>query len=216
MSEEHTRLRESLGAFALGQLSAGEAAEVERHLASCAECRGELAELAPAAAVLREARSGHPDTPPPWLEERLLGSVREERSRARRTSLARRALACAAAVVALAGAGAVGSWLDPEPPAGAPREPVSVAVSAPGVQAEAALITHTWGTELVLRATGVPAGAYTVSMLDAAGEAVAAGSFLGTEDRVLTCNLNAAVARADAEQALVYDSRGEVVLTASL
>ncbi|MFI5697859.1 anti-sigma factor family protein [Kribbella sp. NPDC051586] len=40
---EHDRMQ--LGAYALGALEPGEAADVDEHLATCAECRAELAEL---------------------------------------------------------------------------------------------------------------------------------------------------------------------------
>ena len=43
MSEtDHERWRDELAAYLLGALEPGEAAELERHLAGCAECRAEL------------------------------------------------------------------------------------------------------------------------------------------------------------------------------
>ena len=41
----HTATRDLLGAFALGAVDAEEAATVRAHLATCAECQAEMAEL---------------------------------------------------------------------------------------------------------------------------------------------------------------------------
>jgi Putative zinc-finger len=49
---EHDRTQ--LGAYALGALEPGEVAEVDEHLATCAECRAELAELEEMKAFLGE------------------------------------------------------------------------------------------------------------------------------------------------------------------
>ena len=55
----HDRWRDELAAYLLGALEPGEAAELERHLAGCEECRSEL-ELAAAggAAAARVGRAG--------------------------------------------------------------------------------------------------------------------------------------------------------------
>jgi anti-sigma-K factor RskA len=73
---EHDRRREDLAAYALGALEPGEAAELERHLAGCEECRAELEWLRPAVNVLPESvqRVGAPAE----LRERLMAQVREE------------------------------------------------------------------------------------------------------------------------------------------
>ena len=56
MITDHERIRTALGPYVLGALSHEEETEVDVHLATCAECRAELDELQPAAALLAEAR----------------------------------------------------------------------------------------------------------------------------------------------------------------
>ena len=51
-AESCRRWRESLGAYALDRLEAGERAGVEAHLEGCAECRAELASLTSIATLL--------------------------------------------------------------------------------------------------------------------------------------------------------------------
>jgi anti-sigma-K factor RskA len=73
---EHDRWRDELAAFALGALEPGEAAELERHLAGCGECRAELDWLRPAVHQLPE--SVPRAEPPPELRARLMEQVRSE------------------------------------------------------------------------------------------------------------------------------------------
>ncbi|MEU4396797.1 zf-HC2 domain-containing protein [Kribbella sp. NPDC023855] len=83
-SEEHRRLREQLGAFALDQLTATERTAVQAHLDGCTDCRGELAAIGPLAAPLKlvdPARLDRlPDAPPQWLEQSVLAAIRAEPS----------------------------------------------------------------------------------------------------------------------------------------
>ncbi|HMC49413.1 MAG TPA: anti-sigma factor [Solirubrobacterales bacterium] len=77
MSENgHERRRDDLAAYLLGALEPGEAAELERHLAGCEECRTELEWLRPAAQVLPE--SVVRVEAPPELRGRLMEQVRSE------------------------------------------------------------------------------------------------------------------------------------------
>lgn len=114
--QEHRQLRELLGAYALGALPGPEAAGLLAHLDGCAECRAELAELAPLAEALRGV---DPDAlsvlaaPPADLGVRIRQRVAEEgalvrarSSREQRAEQARRrtqgrvTVAAAAAVLA--------------------------------------------------------------------------------------------------------------------
>src|SRR4051812_42927743 len=77
MSESgHERRRDDLAAFLLGALEPGEAAELERHLAGCEECRTELEWLRPAVQLLPE--SVQRVEAPPGLRGRLIEQVRSE------------------------------------------------------------------------------------------------------------------------------------------
>jgi anti-sigma-K factor RskA len=73
---EHDRWSDELAAYALGALEPGEAAELERHLAGCEDCRTELAWLRPAVQALPEAVERV--EAPPALRARLMEQVRSE------------------------------------------------------------------------------------------------------------------------------------------
>jgi anti-sigma-K factor RskA len=66
----------NLAAFALGGLEAEEAAEIQRHLASCADCQSELEELEKVNRVLDAAPP--PAAPPTYLKGEILSRVRAE------------------------------------------------------------------------------------------------------------------------------------------
>ena len=88
---------------------------------------------------------------------------------------------------------------------------------APGVQASAVAIPHTWGVEITLDADGFARGAvYRVVVRDEGGRTVSAGEFIGTGDAAMRCNLNSSVLRADATGFDVLDDRGAVVLHGEL
>ena len=73
MSED--RFAELLGPYVLGELSAEEERELERHLAGCSECQDELARARQIHVLLRELAAGGP---PPELKARVLGRARGE------------------------------------------------------------------------------------------------------------------------------------------
>ena len=81
---------------------------------------------------------------------------------------------------ALVGAFFLGVRQAPPTTAAPPVVPLSVRVDVDGVQADAGLVKHTWGTELKLEATGLEnGGAYTVTFTRTDGTEVAGGTFLG-------------------------------------
>ncbi len=82
MSEtNHDHRRDELAAYLLGALEPAEAAELERHLGSCAKCQAELVWLGPAAQVLPETVSRV--EPSPALRANLMEQVRTEAGSAR-------------------------------------------------------------------------------------------------------------------------------------
>lgn len=242
--DEHRRLRELLGAFALGSLPADASAGLRAHLDGCAACRGELSEIAPLADDLRgvdlTALSDLP-TPPADLGDRIRLRIAEERAlveaRARREQRQlevrrrTRGLVAVAAVVALClgtlGAGTVlGRSTAPEPralpapsPSGPPLPIEQVALQAvPGLEADrAAVIAHTWGVEARFEGAGFTAGrVYRAAFRAADGRLVPAGEFLGTGAQALKCNMQSSLLRTDTTGFVVVDDTGTEVLSASL
>jgi hypothetical protein len=69
----HAATRDLLGAFALGAVDAEEAATVRAHLASCAECQAEMAELWLAVDSLPGMIE--PMEPPPALRDRIAAAI---------------------------------------------------------------------------------------------------------------------------------------------
>jgi len=67
----------NVAAFALGGLEPEEAAEIQRHIASCADCQSELEELRSVNRALDAAPP--PAAPPAYLKGEILSRVRAER-----------------------------------------------------------------------------------------------------------------------------------------
>jgi anti-sigma-K factor RskA len=75
MSDER-HVVESAGAYALGALTPEEAQEVEMHVAFCAQCREEIAELGGVASLLPLAAA--PSEPSEELKRRILAASKDE------------------------------------------------------------------------------------------------------------------------------------------
>lgn len=235
---EHRALRELLGAFVLGGLSAQEMLSVQAHLDGCALCRAELADLAGLVPALRGVdpdRLGDPvRSPSADLGDRILGAaaaereLRDRRARAvrRRRSLGRSlGVAAAAAAVLALGVGLGRESVQvlvvgprPTPTAAVPMEPVALRSDVPGVAVEqAVLVPHTWGVEVRFVATGFLQGAdYSAWVVDRTGGRTQAGTFVGVGAQALKCNMQSALLRRDATEFLVLDTRGRTVLDATL
>lgn len=219
MNRSHDELREALGAYVLGQLDdVGLRRDLQEHLATCAECRAEVAEIGPLAAALRQV---DPDdvrpvgiAPPPELDERVrLALPLPAPTRRRWTPVVSGVLvgAAAAALVAVV----VVTRDD------APDGPTIVAVdeveSSPGVTASAGLVDHTWGLEIKLEVTGLPADEiFEMWVTDDDGGSHAAGEFVGVADKTITCDMSSSVLLAHATRFVVVDGRGAEVVAADL
>ena len=106
---------------------------------------------------------------------------------------------------------------EPAPPAaGPPTEEVTFSGAAAEVTT-AALINHTWGTELLLDLSGLTAGTtYDVVYETVDSGEVTAGSLLAVADVVMKCRFNAAPLRADVAAIDLREAGGESVLRAVL
>jgi hypothetical protein len=220
---EHRHWREMLGAYALGELDDERRAALRAHLDGCEECRAELREIEPVAAALAEADPGlfesEEPRPPAGLLERTLSRVERARQdeegwrRGRRNRLIRRSSLAAAAVLLAA----FGLFALVPKVTGPPLEPVAFSEAPAGVEAEANLIDHTWGTETILVVSGLEDGeTYRLTLLDEDGGAVPSGAFIGTGDEPIECRMNAALLREEATGLEVRTADGDLVLDADL
>ena len=219
-AEDHRALREMIGAFVLDQLDDAERTRVQAHIDGCPACQAEVAELSPLApALLRvdPARLGAQPSPPPDLGDQVLQRIRDGRRDRRRSRVVGRVASGVLIAAALVGAFVLGLRQAPTTTAAPAVVPLAVHVDVEGVQADAGLVKHTWGTELQLQATGLEnGGAYTVTFTTIEGGTVAGGTFLGTGGNPLRCSLNAALPIDDAAAVTVTDAAGTVVLDADV
>lgn len=212
MSTSSERRAELIAGAVTGHLDEAEQAELD---ALCREDPSVVAEVEELRGV--SERIGALGS---WDDSAALRPVGAPRRR-------RALLAAAAALVAGVGLGTAGTLVaqqagepDPTGPPGTlgVAEPVSFepATGAAGAEVRAEVIPHTWGTEAVLDVEGLAVGTtYDVRFLDASGEPVSAGAFLGSEVE-MHCSLNAAVLREDVVTLQIVGPDGELVRTADL
>jgi hypothetical protein len=180
--------RTSLGAYALGQLPEGERAALEAHLQGCPECRAEadalrgVAKLMPLADPARIVEPA--PRPPAQLRERIEAVIGEEqaeraagerqRRRRRRFGFAFGGVAAAAvaallAIVVFSGGSSEGTG---------PEQRVAFNNLPQGMQIDASLQPHAFGTEIHMYVRGVRSGTLCrVFLRGADGRTYSAGSF---------------------------------------
>jgi hypothetical protein len=173
--------RVSLGVYVLGAIEPAERAQVESHLATCRDCRDELAGLAALPALLARVTTEEAlalaaaEGPPAGLAggqaapPELLGTVidltaaRRRRRRWREASLA----VAAALIVAVGVFGGLRLGSNPAPSpiasgvtyAGQPNGPWRAATtSAGGMSATVSYRSMGWGTQLAVEVHGIPVG----------------------------------------------------------
>jgi hypothetical protein len=217
-----------LGAFVLGGLDPEEHHAFTRHLRRCPTCQREGAQLSGLPALLdivepsrlpSNNEPGMPDAPAATparvlVPAALLDRVRSERRRRRWR------LAVAAAVLAVLAGGlgaSVGPLLDRvnAPPT---RPLVAAAASTNGsaAQVEIDLVTRTWGTQLDLRGSSLPAGQVLyLSVTDRAGHAYDVASWTGTPTGRATLTAACWMKPADIAQVQVRTRAGATIATAT-
>jgi Putative zinc-finger len=170
-------LRSALGVYVLGAIVPADRDAVDSHLASCADCRDQLADLAGLPALLRRI--------PPDEVESLLSDGDADRgntmpegllasllTRAAKRKRNRRLAKVAAAVLVAAGIGTMYVALGTTPrhpvPTALPGA-VTVSGSSPGdhVSATIRYAGRPWGVQLSVQVTGVAAG--TTCVLEVTG-----------------------------------------------
>jgi hypothetical protein len=183
MRTERCEWRESLGAYALGHLSADERAGIEAHLEGCPECRAEADSLSGVARLMSYAdpeRVGEPAPgPPPQLGERIAVTISAERDQQRRRRRRVRfgfgfafggAAAVAAVVLALI--------VLPGGSGGPPEQGVEFSSLPPGIHIYATLEPHAYGTEIHMYVKGMRSGTLCrVFLRSRDGDTLPAGTF---------------------------------------
>ena len=142
------------GAYALDAIDELERARFDRHLAECPSCAAEVAELTETMAVLSDATA---EAPPPGLRAAVLARsaatpqtrLAERRPAVRRPAVRwQRLVAAAAAIIAFAGAGAVGyqvasnSAHSHNAPASAESKKIAAVLAAPDARLTSAKVTE--------------------------------------------------------------------------
>jgi|HubBroStandDraft_4_1064222.scaffolds.fasta_scaffold466795_1 anti-sigma factor RsiW len=188
-------IRQALGVYVLGAIDPAERAQVDEHLATCQECREELASMAGLPAMLRKV---------PIVEAERLAAAEQDPELAgvpstemltsliARTANVRRihrwrtlATAAAVAVVALGGGAAVASALQSSPPQhpGPGQTAAWRQTTGGGPVAGAHLIVRyrhePWGTQMEVNVTGLqPGSVCQFQVTDATGGTSVVGSWM--------------------------------------
>jgi Putative zinc-finger len=170
--------RESLGAYALDQLSEDERAGLEAHLEGCPGCRAELEQISALVhpmALADPARFDSAPVPPPALARRVATAVGAERSRERRR---RFRLGFALGGAAAAAAAVLVLLVLPGGESPGPEQHVTFASLPKGTKISAKLIPNAFGTEIHMYVKGVSSGTLCrVYLRSRDGEVLSAGTF---------------------------------------
>ena len=154
-------LRLSLGAYALGVLDEDESRQVREHLAGCVQCRAEYAGLLQVRTVLDRAVAAGVPGPQPTPDPLPAPAAHRRR---RDWTPRRRRLGLAAAGVLLASTAGIGGALLAGGHSGTPAGSRTVAATGRyGLGASIQYHPETWGTQVKVTMSNVPAG-YTCTL----------------------------------------------------
>lgn len=163
-------IRQALGVYVLGAIDPAERSIVDEHLATCPDCREELAKLAGLPALLRrvplqeaeQLAAADADTDDGLPSEELLPSLVTRAAQVKRARRWRGLAAAAAAVVVALGAGAAATGLleHVNHPPGVAVHWVRVSVTSRVTGAHLTVEYHPTpgGTMMRVRVSGVPLG----------------------------------------------------------
>jgi predicted anti-sigma-YlaC factor YlaD len=225
--------RLSLGVYVLGAIDPAERAQVDSHLASCRDCRDELAGLAGLPALL--ARVGveeaialaESDGPPRAEDEEqqppreLLGTVLDLTSaRRRRRRWLEVGLSVAAALIIAVGVFGglrLGSGAAPSAsdvvvgPAAGPWE--NTTGHAAGMTATVRYRPMGWGTELAAKVTGIPVGTTCqILIVEPSGKRLLIGSWVtDNNEGHVWYPLSAALSSASVKQFVITVSKAQSI-----
>jgi hypothetical protein len=171
---------ESLGAYALGRLTAEERAGLEAHLEGCAECREEAESLIGVASLLPHADPEHfgpAPQPPPELGRRIAATIGAERRSRRRQRRLRFGLGLGGAT-AVATAAVLAIFVLSSGESSGPEQHLAFHSLPQGVRISATLEPQAFGTEIRMYVSGIRSGTLCrVFMRGPGGADVSAGTF---------------------------------------
>ena len=184
-------IRQALGVYVLGAIDPAERAQVDEHLATCADCREELASLAGLPAMLRKVPVVEAERLAAAEQEPELGGVPSPEmlpSLVARTTNVRRihrwrglAAAAAVALVALAGGAAVTSALQSHPSSPAAMTWQQTIGTGPvaGAHLTVRYRHEPWGTRMEANVTGLrPGSVCELRVTDKTGGTSVVGSWV--------------------------------------
>jgi hypothetical protein len=181
-------IRQALGVYVLGAIDPAERAQVDEHLATCPECREELASLAGLPAMLRKVpmveaeRLAAPGAEPDVAElpsEEMLTSLVAQTSNVRRIHRWRGLAAAAAAViVAFGGGAAIANALQPSSPSIAAMHWRTASGNATRIHLTVMYRQVESGSLIKANVTGAPMGAVCeLQVIDNHGKVMPVGSW---------------------------------------
>jgi hypothetical protein len=172
--------RESLGAYALGQLPEQERVSLEAHLEGCAACRAEADSLLAVSRLLPHADPAHfgpAPQPPAELGQRIAATIGSERRAKRRQRRLRLGLGFSGAAAAAAAA-VLAIFVLSSGEGGGPEQHVAFRSLPDGIKIGATLEPQAFGTEIHMYVKGISSGTLCrVYMRGPDGKNVSAGTF---------------------------------------
>ena len=182
-------IRQALGVYVLGAIDPAERAQVDEHLATCPECREELASLAGLPAMLRKVpmveaeRLAALDAEPDAAEvpsEEMLKSLVAHTSNVRRIHRWRGVAAAAAAViVAFGGGAAIATAVQSSSPSIAAEHWRTASSTATGIHLTVMYRSVPSGSLIKANVTGAPPGAVCeLQVVDGHGRVMPLGSWV--------------------------------------
>ncbi len=212
-SQDCDRFRGLIALEAFGRLPESERPGLVAHLDGCRECREDGRELTELSALLPAADLGNLDEEqmPGALPGAVLGRLRSDARRERRTRSLRYVLggAAAAAAVTLGLALSLGG--------GVAASRAVALTGGQGVHASLRLTPEAWGTSLRIEESGQRGGQVLwVSMRTTSGKWWNAGTYRTMSGHAVQVDLACALGLANIRSVWVRDSAGNVVLHAYL
>jgi hypothetical protein len=195
--------RESLGAYALGQLGVEERASLEAHLEGCPGCRAETEALVSVARLLPHADPKHfgpAPQPAADLGKRIAATISAERRSKGRQRRLRLGLGLSGAT-AVAAAAVLAIFVLSSNEGAGPERHVAFRSLPSGVKIAATLEPQAFGTEIHMYVSGISSGTLCrVYMRGPGGTEISAGTFRfrwgGDAAAVLSAALDLSRARA--------------------